>query len=107
MTPLWLIRFGNGVRRGSGISTTCYPAPAAIHGSLSDDKERLKLCPRVQTPAPVLGRLHAIVPGIPVVLVVHHPGAETGLQPPSLRPTQPLWIPTDSTKPGGGRQPTP
>ena len=54
--PLWLIRFGNGVRRGSGISTTCYPAPAAIHGSLSSDKERLKLCLRVQTPAPVLGR---------------------------------------------------
>ena len=64
MTPLWLIRFGNGVRRGSGISTTCYPAPAAIHGSLSSDKERLKLCPRVQTPAPGLGRLHATVPGI-------------------------------------------
>jgi len=56
MTPLWLIRFGNGVRRGSGISTTCYPAPAAIHGSLSSDKERLKLCLRVQTPAPILGR---------------------------------------------------
>ena len=56
MTPLWLIRFGNGVRRGSGISTTCYPAPAAIHGSLSSDEERLKLCLRVQTPAPVLGR---------------------------------------------------
>ena len=98
MTPLWLIRFGNGVRRGSGINTTCYPAPAAIHGSLSSDKERLKLCLRVQTPAPILGRLHAIVPGIPAVLVVHHPGAETGLQPPSLRPAQTVADPDGLTQ---------
>ena len=87
--PLWLIRFGNGVRRGSGISTTCYPAPAAIHGSLSNDKERLKLCPLVQTPAPVLGRLHATVPGILAVLVVRRTGREIALQPPaSDQPSQ-------------------
>ena len=92
---------------GSGINTACYPSPASVHRSLSSDKERLKLCPRVQTPAPVLGRLHAIVPGTPAVLVVHHPGAEIVLQPPSPRPAQPLWIPADSTKAGGGRQPTP
>ena len=87
--PLWLIRFGNGVRRGSGISTTCYPSPASIHGSLSSDKERLKLCPRVQTPAPVLGRLHATVPGILAVLVVRRTGREIALQPPaSDQPSQ-------------------
>merc|ERR1712185_645098 len=109
MMPFRPIRLVMSRAHGSGIGTTHYPSPASasVHGSLSNDKERLKLCPRVQTPAPVLGRLHATVPGIPVVLVVHHPGAETGPQPPSLRPTQPLWIPTDSTKPGGGRQPTP
>ena len=33
-------------------------------GYLSGDNERLELCPRVQTPAPGLGRLHATVPGI-------------------------------------------
>ena len=89
MTPLWLIRFGNGMRRGSGISTTCYPAPAAIHGSLSSDEERLKLCLRVQTPAPVLGRLHATVPGILAVLVVRRTGREIALQPPaSDQPSQ-------------------
>ena len=87
--PLWLVRFGNEGGRGSGISTTCYPSPAPIHGSLSSDKERLKLCPRVQTPAPVLGRLHATVPGILAVLVVHHPGMEIALQPPaSDQPSQ-------------------
>ena len=73
MTPLWPIRFGNGVRRGSGISTTCYPAPAAIHGSLSSDKERLKLCPRVQTPAPSLGRTSRNRSG--------HPGCAGGASP--------------------------
>ena len=73
MTPLWLIRFGNGVRRGSGISTTCYPAPAAIHGSLSSDKERLKLCLRVQTPAPILGRTSRNRSG--------HPGCAGGASP--------------------------
>ena len=73
MMPLWLIRFGNGVRRGSGISTTCYPAPAAIHGSLSSDKERLKLCLRVQTPAPILGRTSRNRSG--------HPGCADGASP--------------------------
>ena len=62
--PLRLIRLVMGRAHGSGISTTCYPAPAPVHGLLSSDNERLKLCPRVQTPAPVLGRLHATVPGI-------------------------------------------
>ena len=64
MMPLRLIRLVMGRAHGSGISTTCYPAPAPVHGLLSSDNERLKLCPRVQTPAPVLGRLHATVPGI-------------------------------------------
>ena len=64
MMPLRLIRLVMGRAHGSGISTTCYPSPAPVHRSLSSDNERLKLCPRVQTPAPVLGRLHATVPGI-------------------------------------------
>ena len=64
MMPLRLIRLVMGRAHGSGISTTCYPAPAPVHGLLSNDNERLKLCLRVQTPAPVLGRLHATVPGI-------------------------------------------
>ena len=51
--------------------------------------ERLKLCPRVQTPAPVLGRLHATVPGILAVLVVRRTGREIALQPPaSDQPSQ-------------------
>ena len=64
MMPLRLIRLVMGRAHGSGISTTCYPSPAPVHGLLSSDNERLKLCLRVQTPAPVLGRLHATVPGI-------------------------------------------
>ena len=62
--PFRLIRLVMGRAHGLGISTTCYPSPAPVHGLLSSDNERLKLCPRVQTPAPVLGRLHATVPGI-------------------------------------------
>ena len=61
------------MRRGSGISTTCYPAPAAIHGSLSSDKERLQLCLRVQTPAPILGRSSRNRSG--------HPGCVDGASP--------------------------
>ena len=83
MMPLRLIRLVMGRAHGSGISTTCYPAPAPVHGLLSNDNERLKLCLRVQTPAPVLGRLHAIVPGILAVLAVSHPGREIALQPPA------------------------
>ena len=49
-------------------------SPASVHGLLSSDNERLKLCPRVQTPAPVLGRLHATVPGTLAVLVVRRTG---------------------------------
>ena len=64
MTPLRLIRLVMSRAHGLGISTTCYPSPAPVHRSLSSNNERLKLCPRVQTPAPVLGRLHATVPGI-------------------------------------------
>ena len=52
---------------------TCYPAPAAIHGSLSSDKERLKLCLRVQTPAPILGRTSRNRSG--------HPGCAGGASP--------------------------
>ena len=78
-----------GRAHGSGISTTCYPSPAPVHGLLSGDNERLKLCPRVQTPAPVLGRLHATVPGILAVLVVRRTGREIALQPPaSDQPSQ-------------------
>ena len=62
--PFRLIRLVMGRAHGLGISTTCYPSPAPVHGLLSGDNERLKLCPRVQTPAPGLGRLHATVPGI-------------------------------------------
>ena len=57
-------QIGNGSSTWLGISTACYPSPASVHGLLSGDNERLKLCPRVQTPAPGLGRLHATVPGI-------------------------------------------
>ena len=64
MMPFRLIRLVMGRAHGLGISTTCYPSPAPVHGLLSGDNERLKLCPRVQTPAPGLGRLHATVPGI-------------------------------------------
>ena len=89
MTPLRLIRLVMSRAHGLGISTTCYPSPAPVHRSLSSDNERLKLCPRVQTPAPVLGRLHATVPGILAVLVVHRTGREIALQPPaSDQPSQ-------------------
>ena len=93
--PLWLIRFGNGVRRGSGISTTCYPAPAAIHGSLSSDKERLKLCLRVQTPAPILGRTSRNRSG--------HPGCAGGASPRGGDRSPTPQPPTSSTvmDPGG------
>ena len=78
-----------GRAHGLGISTTCYPSPAPVHGLLSSDDERPKLCPWVQTPAPVLGRLHATVPGILAVLVVHRTGREIALQPPaSDQPSQ-------------------
>ena len=49
---------------GLEFSTTWHPSPASVHGSPLNNKERLRLCPRVQTPAPGLGRLHATVPGI-------------------------------------------
>ena len=62
MMPFRRIRLVMGRAHGLGISTACYPSPAPVHGLLSSDNERLKLCPRVQTPAPVLGRLHATVP---------------------------------------------
>ena len=89
MTPLRLIRLVMSRAHGLGISTTCYPSPAPVHRSLSSDNERLKLCPRVQTPAPVLGRLHATVPGILAVLVVRRTGREIALQPPaSDQPSQ-------------------
>ena len=64
MMPFRRIRLVMGRAHGLGISTACYPSPAPVHGLLSSDDERPKLCPRVQTPAPVLGRLHATVPGI-------------------------------------------
>ena len=74
---------------GSGIGVIRYPSPASVHRSLSNNKERLELCPRVQTPAPVLGRLHATVPGILAVLVVRRTGREIALQPPaSDQPSQ-------------------
>ena len=89
MMPFRRIRLVMGRAHGSGISTTCYPSPAPVHGLLSSDNERLKLCPRVQAPAPVLGRLHATVPGILAVLVVHRTGREIALQPPaSDQPSQ-------------------
>ena len=89
MTPLRLIRLVMSRAHGLGISTTCYPSPAPVHGLRSGDNERLKLCPRVQTPAPVLGRLHATVPGILAVLVVRRTGREIALQPPaSDQPSQ-------------------
>ena len=89
MMPFRRIRLVMGRAHGLGISTACYPSPAPVHGSLSSDDERPKLCPRVQTPAPVLGRLHAIVPGILAVLAVRHPGREIALQPPaSDQPSQ-------------------
>ena len=89
MTPLRLIRLVMSRAHGLGISTTCYPSPAPVHRSLSSDNEMLKLCPRVQTPAPVLGRLHATVPGILAVLVVRRTGREIALQPPaSDQPSQ-------------------
>ena len=74
----------------SGISTACYPSPAPVHGLLSSNDERQKLCLRVhKTPAPVLGRLHATVPGILAVLVVRRTGREIALQPPaSDQPSQ-------------------
>ena len=91
MMPLRLIRLVMGRAHGSGISTTCYPSPAPVHGLLSSDNERLKLCLRVQPPAPGLGRLHATVPGIQcsilTVLIAHHTGG--GIAPPTPASDQP------------------
>ena len=87
--PFRRIRLVMGRAHGSGISTACYPSPAPVHGLLSSNDERPKLCLRVQTPAPVLGRLHATVPGILAVLVVRRTGREIALQPPaSDQPSQ-------------------
>ena len=89
MMPFRRIRLVMGRAHGLGISTACYPSPAPVHGLLSSDDERPKLCPWVQTPAPVLGRLHASVPGILAVLVVRCTGREIALQPPaSDQPSQ-------------------
>ena len=89
MMPFRCIRLVMGRAHGSGISTTCYPSPAPVHGLLSSDNERLKLCLRVQTPAPVLGRLHATTQGTLAVLVVRRTGREIALQPPaSDQPSQ-------------------
>ena len=69
--------------------SACYPSPAPVHGLLSSNDERPKLCLWVQTPAPGLGRLHAPVPGILAVLVVRRTGREIALQPPaSDQPSQ-------------------
>ena len=86
-----LIRLVMGRAHGSGISTACYPSPAPVHGLLSGDNERLKLCPRVQTPAHGLGRLHATVPGICSIswLCWWRVTQEGGLLPQPQPPTSP------------------
>ena len=71
--PFRLTRLVMSRVHGLGISTACYPSPASVHRSLSSDKERLKLCLRVQTPAPVLGRTSRNRSG--------HPGCAGGASP--------------------------
>ena len=71
--PFRLIKLVMSRAHGSGIGTTRYPSPASVHRSLSSDKERLKLCLRVQTPAPILGRTSRNRSG--------HPGCAGGASP--------------------------
>ena len=73
--PFRRIRLVMGRAHGSGISTTCYPSPAPVHGLLSGDNERLRLAMHCTGPTGAV-RLHRTVAAL-------HPWTQLLTQAPS------------------------